>query len=384
LGCDCWTCDDIANCIDTSALVQNTLAKYISTFNQGNEYIVNNYVMTTQQIADNRLPDGYLCDSDHLMGMARSLLAWLDAVTREVLQSIEAAMSLPELAIALGDNFEVVSWFTSLAEILQWFQDNLLDVYDAAYTQVVQDQLACQLYCLFSQECVVSVELIEQAYVNLLQEIAPIPTDQSMNSWLQWILDHSIELVGPRLVQIYHAWALQAVKHGSTWGLVSGVRSLDTMIILSQDETDTSWILCDCFPEDYQWNFTEGMDTWTILLGSYTAGVGVRPAWNAFNNNQYGLRVELILDTPINLDSVYVRLDQQVTGGVGSGWRLYLYDSTDTQITFISNLNLANVYERTFDSGAGSWSDCKRVRIECIHRGNPDTGLLQIVNFVVL
>jgi len=171
-----------------------------------------------------------------------------------------------------------------------------------------------------------------------------------------------------------------AADFGSFYGFCQWFEYMKNASIASWTED------CNCVDLTIQteFDFSTGNQNGFVILGGSMQSDGIRPAWNYFNNNQWGCRVEYTFPQVINVDSVYLRLKAQAAGGVGSGWNFVMYNEANAVITSYSTNNVANLFQQSWNY-AGSVANVKKIRVEFRHRGDPDTeGKLQIVNIGVV
>ena len=271
-------CAEIADCITNDETVRESLLQYLSDSGIQPSSGDNPPVpMSAPQTAEQLLPDGYTCDNNHLFGMARWIVQQLDLSTRQVLAAVELLTNEVELAAVFADNVEGVSWFGSGLELAAWVQDQLIEWYDAAYTPTVEDTLACEIFCLITGDCELTLDKIIDAYSN---NSFGVPTD--INDWLSildWLFNTTFDgSIGT--VASYHYFIAQALRFGSKLPIFDGLRGLKLIVGMGADETDADWdILCSCVTAWCNlFDFTTGQHSFTVddagYWGVYVASVG--------------------------------------------------------------------------------------------------------------
>lgn len=297
-------CDQLADCIDSSLSVQNALSRFFNNYTAGTLNTITSPI-TPEENAENLLPDGYTCDNDHLMGMARYVVQALHGTVLELLEELELTTNPAEGLIVLVDNVEVVSWLGTVAEMIAWLQDNVVEVYQAAYTQIIEDEISCHLWCEFSENCTVSIELIEAGYRRMFatEDYVPPITDDfaEIASWFYELVDVPDKII----IAAMHYFALQALRFRSNFARLAGVRTLAQMIAIGADETDASWVLCtSCDPEpesdiDYDYRTGQlGSVIYGTSWGTYQASTGYK-----YNNGAFAERLGI---THANLPSLTI------------------------------------------------------------------------------
>lgn len=362
-------CEMVAECILTSDTVSNALKTFLANNYTNNVSTVNlTNPLTAEQSAGQLLPAGYVCDNSHLAGMAIWIRDQLHDASLELIQELEALTNPYEGLMTFIDNVEIVSWIGVPLEFFAWVQDNIVDTYNAAYTQVVADDIFCALYCEFESECKVSIDNIISAYVGIFTGMSLIPpVSDDFQDYIDWFV--SIQSFPDMVVvSALHFVALQAIRFQSSFARIAGLRSLEQMIALGVDETSGDYTLCSCyvppFSGQYDWITTNPTTitgaTFTFIYGSWQNGAGLRPQWNAYSNNQWGLEYRLDLDTPMEIDTIvqtYAPIDN-----VGTGYRrMRLYNGA-TLVREIVASPSGPVSSYTWNE-TGTWALADRIEL---------------------
>lgn len=219
----------------------------------------------------NLLPEGYSCTSDAAYGMSLAVVNSINEAVTEVLQLIEILTNPLELAAELADNVPVVSVLTAAADVTTWIQDTAKEGYDLAWSTVVRDELACLVWCAMLDGCELSFDTLWDIYFEVSD--VPAPDDDDLNTWLTWLINIAFS-TDLKTVATVSLLGLLAMRYGGKFGMFTvGIRSLDMIIKLSEDETSNDWsIVCDpCGPD---WCIT---NDWTIDAQDWATG-GLEPA----------------------------------------------------------------------------------------------------------
>ena len=312
-------CESIADCIENSDSVRSALGRFMASYTGtiGPESVTN--PLSPAETTENLLPADYTCDDDHLMGMARFIVQALHSTFLEIIEEIEVTSNPFEFLTTLIDNVEIVSWIGSVAEIVQWLQDQVIEYYGNSYSQVVEDDISCALWCEFKDTCEVSVDLIIAGYMRVFTEFEVTPPDTNdYTEIIEWITT-LVSMPDKLLVTACHWLALQSLRFRSGFGAMVGLRTLEQTIILGSDETDTSHVLCascDPLPES-------GMnyDYRTGQLGSYVLGSNygsyVPDSGYAYYNGQFWERIGIVHPSLPSLTMSEVRIYQYRTYPAG-------------------------------------------------------------------
>lgn len=212
---------------------------------------------------ENLLPDDYQCDADHRYGMAVGIVTYIHTVTLEVFQKIEVATNPGELAAEVSDNIPFWEIAATGADIALWIQETMHDEYVSAYSDVVRDSIACQLFCLMAASggCDMGFDTVFAVYLDPAFPDAPSVTDSAL-TWLQWLFDLALT-ENELIVKISSLMGLLAIRFGGGFGeMLLGLRTFRTTVALLADDTNPDWaILCDVCPETTPCDLSVGFET---------------------------------------------------------------------------------------------------------------------------
>lgn len=259
-------CQQIADCINNSELVQNALIQWLEERGQSSSR-GGGTLLPPQTLTENLLPPSFICDDEHAMGMAESIIDYLDSEFLTVLAQIEIATNDLEVIALLVDNSEVTSLGGSVLELTAWLQDTLAEVYDVSNTEAVKIELACSLYC-YIKTCSLSVEdLTQWASENAQIDVTVTKLLDVIDALI--VLDPALP---PREIVSSAFWLLfQLQRLQANSGLALGLLGIQDIIRLSADETSNAYLLCDDCPvpeEPYCYNIVDALSFGaTILTG---------------------------------------------------------------------------------------------------------------------
>lgn len=247
-------CEALANCIINSTDVQEALNLWATIQGWNAQAGDPDTVLPVSVREENLLPAGYVCDQDHRYGMAQSIVTGIHLGVVEILQAIEIATNPAELAAEVADNVPIFELAATGADIALWLQETIQEAYDLAWSDVVRDELACQLFCemLFEGSCLLSFETVLAVYQDINFDDPPEITDP-LEIWVAWLI--LLPLTSPiETVKIAGLMGLLAIRYGgkfSTFNL--GLRTFETMVLLSEDEVNTTWdIVCGACEEPFE------------------------------------------------------------------------------------------------------------------------------------
>lgn len=319
-------CEYIADCIENSTTVQTALGLWQQKYSTSKAYPVPT-LLSPAQTEQNLLPSGYTCDTSHLCGMSRFIVQNLNSGTEELLQQLESQTQIFEFAAVFVDNFEGVSWFGSMLELGTWLQDQLIEYYELAWSPLVEDELACELYCLIEPNCELSIDLVLQAYENAISGTFTLPTITDINDLWDWMLTLDLQLAADKLVvAAFHYVIIQALRFGGKVLAYSfGIRTFEQMVQVGQDETDTYCNSnCACTGE---WCYSIPLDEmlhfdWSSASGNQYAGTYGGGIWTASLITAYAAKITAIgvyYTLPTDIAISRVECDIDGTAGTSPG-----------------------------------------------------------------
>lgn len=150
-------CQLVADCINDPNSPTNAAIRDIAAGNNGYPPNV-------------RLPDGYsnqnqaaglnpTCDPDILFGQCRAIVVSTNRLIVDFLERFETATNVVEVGGVLSQ-LPVIDeiGIDAVVQYANFILSVLAENYDAQYTQALEDELACGLFCRFQDTCEVSIE----------------------------------------------------------------------------------------------------------------------------------------------------------------------------------------------------------------------------------
>jgi hypothetical protein len=172
------SCEDIANCIETEETVQNAITEAIQ--NEG--YIPD----ATTNLSDdeppptisqadkdkNLLPEELVSDCtgqpELAMGLAREVVREMNENSEDLLELLEYATNTLEAWANISSNIPaaLTNVITVALDWVDWLLETFGELYEAAYTQSVEDELACAIFCHIMDNCSLSLTDLQTIYGN--------------------------------------------------------------------------------------------------------------------------------------------------------------------------------------------------------------------------
>lgn len=293
---DIMSCDEVADCIETSQAVVDALLAQLSANGYapgGNsaENTPTNVTMSPAQSAENLLPPDYVCSDNQIMATARAIVQKFDKFAQDFFDNVELLTNPLEVGEILTDGVPIADTINNGAAFVDWMAQTVRETYQASYTEGSETEIACALYCAMKPDC----ELTHAMLIDVLDalqvlEYPPIPTQDNFQEIVDWAMALPLE-VSTATVAAFHLLLALAMRFGD--GVVfdmAGLTSLKSVVGQTVGLLDTSWVDCDCAeetPTDY-WmiykNMTQGLgEDWVIGSGTLT-GQGVQSITSSGRN----------------------------------------------------------------------------------------------------
>lgn len=248
----CMNCDDVADCIENSQDVQAALSAYNQAVATGGASGGNNGNSTWSQplppsvMGAGIVPVDALCTEANKYAMSLAIVRALDKLVTDFLQIIEVITNPNEIAAEMVQGVPIFGGGASLAlDTAAWLQDNIKEVYDAAYNPTTELDYACSVYCQFDA-CSLSYDDIIEAY-QIQGSIAP-PASNDFFTVMTWLIENVLPATDNLIVGAMHWFVLLCLRYGSNW-FGSGVWTyMQIEIENAKDEEVTVPQSCGCAP----------------------------------------------------------------------------------------------------------------------------------------
>jgi len=277
------------------------------------------------------------CDLDILWAQCLQVVKFTNQSIVDVLEKVEVATNVNEL-IGLVGEIPILGWVAEVlgselaTETINYFQEAVLEGYQAQYTNEVENAISCELFCLCRGDCVLSVDRIWSVFQSRLASLIPeTPGD---------ILDlieimAGVDFDGTEVVDICFYFAWGAAKLGQfLFGDAIAQSTLTLMMGLAVDDASADWeLLCTDCPAlwCHTFDFTIDEQGWSNLpgFGNYVAGVGWetvgQPAVRLLREWAGSVRIMSVGFTTTGPEPVHHQvaansaLDCFIQGGAGTG-----------------------------------------------------------------
>ena len=242
------SCEDIANCIETDADVLAALLARLAE----NGFVpspetgtaANIPELSAAQLASEMLPPSYACTNPAQdMAIARAIVRELHENFVDLLEQIELATNTVEAANIATDGVPLFGTLNNVTELADWYIETIAETYQASYTQNVEDELSCAIFCLLQSECSITLNNLLETYATFA---VADPDTSSLQAFISWLIAESIA-AGTTMVATMHFSILTLFRFGgSVFG--DGFNDLQFTIRGAAEWRDYSYEDCDDCP----------------------------------------------------------------------------------------------------------------------------------------
>lgn len=250
----CMNCEELQACLQPllDAQTQQILELVQNINNYGTENP--GQPMTTGQLTENLAgTSNPECDHDILWAQCLAIIQYTNQAIVDTLEKVEAANNVSELVGLTGEIPFLGLIATQLgiegvAETVNYFQEAIEDQYLAQYTEPVEVELACQLFCICRDDCVVSIDRVFGMFAGNVAALVPDePTDLlELVEIIAGVDFDDTEVVN---IMMWFAWAGAKVAQFFVGeALASG--TLQLLLKLAVNDANNDWeLLCTSCPD---------------------------------------------------------------------------------------------------------------------------------------
>lgn len=287
---DDMSCEDVASCIDTDPAVQAAIASQLAAGGGGTTVVYN----TATQGAP-MLPSAYNqpviyardCDNNSLFGSVTAIVQQMDRNNRDFLEVIEVGTNTRERAsqlIAAIPLFETLP-IDEAIDYLDKLQSEILENYEAAWTDALADTYRCDLFCigLNNPNCEVTFVQVFDYFNGRLGNALDL--ENLFGSLVQYFTLGTWS--GSLVVDIMMLNQVAIWRAASNWSGIS-LRSFQTVGLLGANDDDPDWeILCDdCDVDGPRVTIVNGLPS--IFTAQTQTFVSRDGAWDVWTLNSAG------------------------------------------------------------------------------------------------
>lgn len=280
----CMNCEELIACLQPvldaqAAQIINQVTTNITNFQQFGTGTPG-APMTQEQLETN-LAEGTnpSCNLNVLWAQSLAVVQYTNRFIQDLFERIEAATNAIELTEIFTD-LPIVTWISDtfgveFAEgLINYYQEAVAEGYIAEYTQSVEEQLACAVFCDANVDCTITVDLLYNIFYSRVQAIVP---DDPIDAIQLLTLLAGIDITTSTVVDLmfWFVWGSAKLMTFFVDKAIVNLFTLQQLMSLAVDDASTDWqLLCDC-PEDC-------VDTDDLRTGENGWNSGIRnPSFNA-------------------------------------------------------------------------------------------------------
>lgn len=295
-------CEQVADCIDTSADVQNALQMWL---NQATPPY-NPYTPATGQPVPDEVMNGNLvvnpedCDKDALWGAIKNLIEGMNRNNTDAIEIMVGQANFTEAAEKLIAAIPVVGIFPidEVFGLVNMISEFIANNYEAQYTGSLETEYMCDLFCIAQDACDFTPELVYQYFQDRLEfYYEGFATVNSLALMLSLIgeIPTGILLPGSIVVDLMFWIQSGLLKYAN--GFLGGVNItyIQNLFRIGAGLPDNDWqYLCEACatpPDGWAWiiNFSESQQG--SGTGSWSYGLG----WSTVLVNDSSTRRQLVI-----------------------------------------------------------------------------------------
>lgn len=250
---DTMSCDDIANCIESSSAVQQAIVGIVPTVPiDGYAYPPGVPLTPSQMTAPlNEIDD---CAFDAFWAQVQQYIDYMIDLGGDVLEQIEAYSA----ALDAGENVPMGQFLGKLKnsstagkviDFLQWVLTVVKAAYEAADNAANRNAIKCALFCAQRDACVISI----QATLDVLNErMGGLLTPDDLNDLPSLVDAFTTAAFNPALaLDLWVMFLMGAAKTAGMFGLQGIDETLQLVLAVAVNDANNDWeLLCeDCDPE---------------------------------------------------------------------------------------------------------------------------------------
>lgn len=263
------SCDDIADCIETSEAVQDAINAQMENNGSFQQTINNtsNYgtQLSSAQLAAS-LTEAAGCDNDSLFGSVTAIVDQLNTNNVDFLEQLEIESNTIERASAF---FAAIPLFETLPiddalNFLDTVMGEIKENYEATYTTGLRDTYRCAIFCLALEqpECAITFDMLIGYFEQKLG--ASLDYEALFIDMVAFFTTGSWS--GEQISDVMHLAQLAIWREASNW-LGLSFRTLQTVGLLGANDNDHDWAVlpCGCGTE------TPNLDIRNVDSGEYNS-----------------------------------------------------------------------------------------------------------------
>lgn len=248
-------CADILECIESTPELQEAIAKYAIA-----APIPINAAADPDILSKDLISDNTGCDNDRLFGAITGIVDLINDLAEDFIEimqdNVNTVSRVAELIEVVPGVGEIIP--ADLLTLVENFIEDMINLYQAAYTQVLRDTYRCDLFCLALDDCNINFEEVMQYFADKMTE--PLIIDDFGDFIGLYITG---AFTGETLVAAWHMFVIGVAAYGSSVLNITADQ-MTRMISAMFNDPDPDWdLLCAC------------ANTWTSTLDFTVSDYGI-------------------------------------------------------------------------------------------------------------
>lgn len=254
----CMNCEELIACLQpvldaqTAEIINQVTNNFMNFQQYGTQ--TPGEPMTPEQLETN-LAEGTnpTCDLDILWAQSLAIVQFTNRAITDLFERIESATNAVEL-LDVFDDAPIVTWISDtigaeFAEgLANYYQEAVAEGYLAQYTESVENELACAVFCAARVDCAITVDLLYGVFYSRVQSIIPVSPTDTLELLL---IVAGIAPTGTTVVDLmfWFPWAAAKLMSFFVSDSLSSIFSLQQLLNLAVNDANNDWIiLCDDCP----------------------------------------------------------------------------------------------------------------------------------------
>jgi len=342
----CMSCEELTECLQP--LFDNLQTAIINQVNNFNEYGVNEPgVPLTEEQYEQDLTAGTnpTCDLDIVWAQCLAVVQFTNRLITDLMEQIESKSNVVELA-QLFNSLPFVRYITNAigeeaaVDLIAYYQEAFTEGYLAEYTEAIETEIACQLFCYARLDCTISVSMLDSVFSERVASIVP-DTPGDLIELLTLLAGISISSADVVNLMFWMAWKGAVLAEFFISDAFSGIFNLQTLLNLAVDNASSDWeLLCTTCPNcDIGYEVVIGTEGATIV----SVVMEVEPL-TAPGTLAWARRIIILTDSPVNS----VTFDYNYGGGTTGD---VMYCGFSSGVTTLAQSGHASIYDATPGTG---------------------------------
>lgn len=249
----CMNCEELTACI--TPLLEDFASQITQNVNNFNEYGTNNPGQPlTEEESGQNLAGGSnpTCNPDIVWAQCLSIVQFTNRLITDLFEQIESKTNVVELA-QLFNSVPFVRYVTNAigeeaaVDLIAYYQEAVSEGYLAEYTEAIEQEIACQLFCIARLDCNISVDLLDYVFSQRVASIVP-DTPGDLIELLALLAGISLSASDVVNLMFWFAWKGAKLAEFFIADAFSGTFNLQTLLNLAVNDANNDWVLLctDC------------------------------------------------------------------------------------------------------------------------------------------